>query len=121
MKDLNKAMQIHALYVHLLLLTQESLISGLLKAAISIKPPQAHINKGLGQPEELQFIFLSCFCLCPSPMPSLLTLSEPLVLFSPLLQLTGAVGWSSLCSAALPFPERESSLSFQGFFHAPSF
>lgn len=99
-------------YMHLLLLTHESLISGLLRTAISIKPLQAHINKGLSQPEELQFLFLSCFCLCPSPMPSLLALPEPLVLLSPLPQLTGVAGWSSLCSAELPFPEYEPSLPF---------
>lgn len=74
MKDLKQVMQINALYVHPMLLTQESLISRLLKAVISVKPLQAHIDKGLGQPEELHFICLSCFCLCPSPTPSLLAL-----------------------------------------------
>lgn len=77
-------MQKHALYVHLLLLTQKSLISRLLRAVISNKPLQAHLNKGLDQPEELQFINLSCFCLCPS-MLSLLALPEPWCSFLPLL------------------------------------
>lgn len=114
MKDLKKTLQFHALYV---LLTQECVINGLLKAVISIKPLQAHINISLGQPEEFQFICLSWFCLCPSPACSA---RAPGASFPP-PQLTGAAGWSSLCSTAFPFPEREPSFSFQGFFHASSF
>lgn len=109
MKDVKKAMQKHALYVHLLLLTQKSLISRLLRAVISNKPLQAHLNKGLDQPEELQFINLSCFCLCPS-MLSLLAPPEPLVLLSPLAQLTGVL--VGVHCAQLHFPLQNVNLPF---------